>query len=433
MAQFEVIVLSSDDESGVDDSVSLSDQEERLEDFLSRLHDEVDDEAKGLLRLRFRQSHPLYLKSKAFEEQLSRCTRIVTSDNVHVLVADVLDSLEKNSRVMQVMDQWKLRRYDTPERDPSQEQNDSADSDETKKSKRQKTEQSDGNEVTVTEVPDSEQLNGEAGSSATKPDETEEETKKAGSKLQERLECMRQHKIKKLERKLEILSKHIKRCEEMEIDLEDMDNEHSAYLAEDKLKRKYIQVQEKLCKLRDEMLDTTERSFKFTGSEFAEINKAITRWVRKNKDFPDVDDIKDVVKKANKRHDLGMSQERVGEESKSVMMDLGKKLQDFRHQQFVRDFGSHLTDSFNSHADPAHRDDELRVKLEDQDAFYEQEMERLVEEFVQRQEKAGEESEQQTPVQSPPHMPQESLEDSIEEIEGKQQKEELEESIVIGE
>ena len=61
----------------------------RLEEFLGRLCDEVDEEAKGLVRLRFLQSHPLYLKSKAFEEEGSRCTRIVNSDNVHVLVADV--------------------------------------------------------------------------------------------------------------------------------------------------------------------------------------------------------------------------------------------------------------------------------------------------------------------------------------------------------
>jgi hypothetical protein len=399
----EIIVLSSDDESGVDDSVSLSDQEERLEEFLGCLTDEVDEEAKGLLRLRFRQSHPLYLKSKAFEEELSRCTRILNSDNVHVLVADVLDLLEKNSRVVQVKEQWKQRRYDTPERDPSQAHNDLP------TLKRPKIEE----DVTPeTEVTVSVGLNG-AQSSAGQPELENTGTKGSETKLQERLEAMRQHKMKKLDRKLEILSKHIKRCAEMEMDMEDLDNEHSTYLAEDKLKRKYIQVQEKLCKLRDEMLDTRERSFRYTGSDYDEINKSITRWVRKNKDFPDVDDIKGVVKKTNKKHNLGMSKEKVGEESKSVMMDLGKKLQEFRHQQFVRDFGSHLTDSFDVFADPAHKDEDLKGKLDSQDAFYEDQMEKLVDDFVQRQEKGGEEFEQHTPVNSP-LTPEESQEDSVE-------------------
>ncbi|XP_062515030.1 death domain-associated protein 6-like [Corticium candelabrum] len=418
MAEFDVIVLSSDDESGGEDFVSLGDQEERLEAFLARLCGEVDEEAKGLVRLRFRQCHPLYLKSKAFEEELSRCTDIVNSGNVHVLVADVLDLLEKNSRVTQVKEQWNRRRYDTPERDPSQEQTTGSFPDEATFSERETSEFDRDSSMSVSMASALEHLNGEgeSGGERLRGETTERNPSSGTSTLQERLSAMKQRKVKNLERKLEVLSKHIRRCEEIEIDFDDLDNEHSTYLMEDKLKRKYLEVQGKLCRLKDEILDTSDRSFKYSGSEYDMINKVVTRWVRKNKDFPDVDDIREVVKKANKRHDLGMSDERVREEAKTVMMDLGKKLQEFRQKQFVRDFGSHLTDSIHTHEDPAYYNDDLRVQLEQQDAFYEEAMENLMEDFVRKQEKIGDTVDTQTtPTHSPTVPSQVSGEDSVEE------------------
>ena len=56
-------------------------------------------------------------------------------------------------------------------------------------------------------------------------------------------------RLKKLEKKLEVLDRQIKKCAEAEVSLDEMDGGYSAYIKEDVLKRKFVKTWQEFCQL----------------------------------------------------------------------------------------------------------------------------------------------------------------------------------------
>ena len=67
-----------------------------------------------------------------------------------------------------------------------------------------------------------------------------------------------------------------------------------------------------------------DKYFKFEDSKFPEINNKITKFVNRNKEFPDFIDIKDLVKECSSK--LGWSDSQVHAEAEKIFQAVGKKL-----------------------------------------------------------------------------------------------------------
>ena len=196
----------------------------------------------------------------------------------------------------------------------------------------------------------------------------------------------RRYVIKKLEKKLELLDRQIKKYNEAEVSLEEMETGSSAYLKEDFYKRKFVQTWQKLCELQsvpDEIV--IEDSANYAGTSYPEINRRVQRLLRLD-EFPDYFDICQLVDRCNTKHGLGISTEEKSQLSRKIFKEVGKLLKDRRQRDFIAHFGSHLTDSCKTGEDPASVDlvllDKLKASLREGQA----KLEELCEGFVVKQE-----------------------------------------------
>jgi len=107
----------------------------------------------------------------------------------------------------------------------------------------------------------------------------------------------RKHKkkfaIKKLEKKLELLDRQIKKFSEAEVALDEMTSGSSAYMKEDLLKRKFVATWQKLCELQnipDDIVIEDHDSSNYSGTPYPEINRRVQRLLKFD-EFPDHFDI----------------------------------------------------------------------------------------------------------------------------------------------
>ncbi len=192
--------------------------------------------------------------------------------------------------------------------------------------------------------------------------------------------------IKKLEKKLEILDRQIRKYNEAEVSLEDMNTGTSAYLKEDLLKRKFVKTWQKLCELqgiRDEIVIEDPEGANYTGTPYPEINRRVLRVLRLD-EFPDYFDMCQLVERCNTKHNLGISSDERVQLSKKVFKDVGKKLKKRRQADFKAHFGSHLTDQ--AQEDPALQDVELLEQLKESVKKGHEALEKICESFVTVQE-----------------------------------------------
>ncbi|XP_064616627.1 death domain-associated protein 6-like [Liolophura sinensis] len=159
----------------------------------------------------------------------------------------------------------------------------------------------------------------------------------------------------------------IERLKKQEMSLDELDDENSCYMCEDKLERKFVKVWEKLCELKGRRKTTgrpVEKRLRFEGTRFPEINKKIRRLINKKNIFPELHDITDIIMKVNKTENLCLSSERVKDISNSTFQDVGYLLKERRRQDFLITFNCRLPDCVNLYDDPALTDPELEAKLE---------------------------------------------------------------------
>ncbi|KAI8771170.1 leucine-rich repeat-containing protein [Biomphalaria glabrata] len=177
-----------------------------------------------------------------------------------------------------------------------------------------------------------------------------------------------QRHVKKLEDLLESLRNEIEKCQNEELSLDHMDEETSPYIYEDKLKKKFVAAWNMLCKITKRSVTTgrpVERTVKFGGTRYKEINKRLERFLNKTKIFPDFTDIKNIVKLTNKKYKMNLSSKSIDGISREAFVDIGEMLQHRRHQDFIATFGNRQTDFLrNSNTDPYLTDPEFRKKLD---------------------------------------------------------------------
>ncbi|CAI8039148.1 Death domain-associated protein 6 [Geodia barretti] len=203
-------------------------------------------------------------------------------------------------------------------------------------------------------------------------------------------------RLKKLEKRLEILDRQIKKCAEAELSLDEMNSGYSTYIKEDLLKRKFIKTWQELCELQhvsDSIVIEDREGYE--GTPYPEVNRRVQRLLRLD-EFPDYLDIVQLLERCNSKHSLRIGTEEKGQLARKVFKDVGKIMKRSRHRDFVHHFGSHLTDTFSTASDPAEQDEALLKTLQESLREGEKKMQAVVEEFAVRQEKLQETSGQQS-------------------------------------
>ncbi|KAL8213652.1 UNVERIFIED_CONTAM: hypothetical protein K2H54_067923 [Gekko kuhli] len=200
--------------------------------------------------------------------------------------------------------------------------------------------------------------------------------------------------IRYLENLLQVYAVEIRRLQERELDLEELDREDSAYLQENRLKRRMMRIFERLCELKDCNSLTgrvIEQRIPYRGTRYPEVNRRIERLINHPEAFPDYNDILKVVQKADKRHSLGLPKRQMESMAADAFREVGNRLQERRHLDLVYNFGSHLTDQYRPGSDPALADGELARRLRHNREESLQRLEHVVSHYAQLQDKGEEE------------------------------------------
>lgn len=157
--------------------------------------------------------------------------------------------------------------------------------------------------------------------------------------------------IQRLEQLLALYVAEIRRLQEKELDLQELDDPDSTYLQEARLKRKLIRLFGRLCELKDCSSLTgrvIEQRIPYRGTRYPEVNRRIERLINKPgpDTFPDYGDVLRAVEKAAVRHSLGLPRQQLQLMAQDAFRDVGIRLQERRHLDLIYNFGCHLTDDY---------------------------------------------------------------------------------------
>ncbi|KAL6082387.1 hypothetical protein STEG23_021542 [Scotinomys teguina] len=174
--------------------------------------------------------------------------------------------------------------------------------------------------------------------------------------------------IQRLEQLLALYVAEIRRLQEKELDLSELDDPDSTYLQEARLKRKLIRLFGRLCELKDCSSLTgrvIEQRIPYRGTRYPEVNRRIERLINKPgpDTFPDYGDVLRAVERAATRHSLGLPRQQLQLMAQDAFRDVGVRLQERRHLDLIYNFGCHLTDDYRPGIDPALSDPTLARRL----------------------------------------------------------------------
>lgn len=163
--------------------------------------------------------------------------------------------------------------------------------------------------------------------------------------------------IQRLEQLLALYVAEIRRLQEKELDLSELDDPDSSYLQEARLKRKLIRLFGRLCELKDCSSLTgrvIEQRIPYRGTRYPEVNRRIERLINKPgpDTFPDYGDVLRAVEKAATRHSLGLPRQQLQLLAQDAFRDVGVRLQERRHLDLIYNFGCHLTDDYRPGRSP---------------------------------------------------------------------------------
>ncbi|XP_051526605.1 death domain-associated protein 6-like isoform X2 [Myxocyprinus asiaticus] len=219
----------------------------------------------------------------------------------------------------------------------------------------------------------------------------EEETQEEAAETQKTKRASRRQ-IAYLENLLKVYNEEIKRLQERELSVEDLEKEDSSYIQEHKLKRKMMKIYDKLCELKGCNTLTgrvIEQKITYTGTRYPEINKKIERYINSQEVLhnpPDYSDILKVVQRANDRYNILLSRKQLTQIAQEAFRETGNKLQERRHLDMVYNFGSHLTDFYKPTLDPALTDPALHRKLRSNRDVAISSLENIINKFAIKQE-----------------------------------------------
>lgn len=139
--------------------------------------------------------------------------------------------------------------------------------------------------------------------------------------------------IKKLTRAAKQCAKAIKKLEEEEMSLEDLDDEDSNYIKIDRYKKRLIKIEKEIAKLREERLYFgLQRDKKFTteASRIPEVNQQIQKLINESRKFPDYHDILGIYKTVSKEKNLQYSTSNLSDMAKDTFHTVGRQLKNRR-------------------------------------------------------------------------------------------------------
>lgn len=130
-----------------------------------------------------------------------------------------------------------------------------------------------------------------------------------------------------------------------------------------------------------------------------EINKRITAWVNKHKEFPDYVDILNLVKKVTKQSSLPLRPETVRVEAQEIFRDVGRMLKDRRESDDLYSIYSYMEDEEKE--DPAKYDEALNSKLNENEKIASENLEKIFQEYVHKDAETRAPTQQSSSVKDP--------------------------------
>ncbi|UJR10103.1 hypothetical protein I4U23_014325 [Adineta vaga] len=197
-----------------------------------------------------------------------------------------------------------------------------------------------------------------------------------------------ERKIRKLERRLNRLSRMIRDLEEKDMSLEEMGH-CDLYLVESNLKKQACEMYAKLSDLKKQT-PSTERiihqpiALNNSESDHPLITKDLEAMVNQSKHFPSFSDVLETVEKANEKYQLHLNEEYRRKLAEKSFKIIGKQIKDRRMADFNDIMNSRLPEGFNiEQNDPAIDNAEITQVLLENEREAIIKTEKIFEEFSQ--------------------------------------------------
>ena len=373
-----IIVVSSDEEDDAD-------VEELFKAFASKVEPLISEEEFILLRLKFRDARSEFVSSANFKKSLRWRTEALAEENAYIFTGNILSLLGSDSRQCQSKSKSIEEKSATTVNYVSNTGNEEV----TVYSSGEETGQNknivhltidtnaEGKPVKV-EPPrpsSSSVVSSRHSKRPTQRNKTERRKisennhESTRSKLTRLSPRKRKRLLRRLEDKMKHVNERIRILNQAELTLDEMTMNDSTYIQECRLKDRFNQIWNKICRIKGRTSETgrvTEKEVKCPPTGFPEIDRAVNRFLKKKKGrFPDRHDISTVISEAKKKHGLKIAPQGLADITDEVFMYVGNKLQKRRRLDFTNNSGCFLTDDYLARDDPAMRDSSLLKKLEE--------------------------------------------------------------------
>lgn len=201
--------------------------------------------------------------------------------------------------------------------------------------------------------------------------------------------------IQRLEQLLALYVAEIRRLQEKELNLTELNDPDSTYMQESRLKRKLIRLFGRLCELKECSSLTgrvIEQRIPYRGTRYPEVNRRIERLINKPglDTFPDYGDVLRAVEKAATRHSLGLPRQQLQLMAQDAFRDVGVRLQERRHLDLIYNFGCHLTDEYRPGTDPALSDPGLARRLRENRSLAMSRLDEVISKYAMMQDQSEE-------------------------------------------
>jgi len=193
--------------------------------------------------------------------------------------------------------------------------------------------------------------------------------------------------LRKLEKALAKCAQNIKKFEEAPIDWENEDD--SNFIMADKLKKRFMEIYARIAEYNKASVKTERRKdkkFVFHDSKYPDISRKIEKLVNRTKEFPDFTDIKSQIETVNLTKRLRLTDQQIHTEADRIFVAVGRKLKMRRFDDDAESMYSYLNED---EVDPAVGDKELQSKLNKQGKVAKQKLDKVFEEFVDRQDRGA--------------------------------------------
>ena len=193
--------------------------------------------------------------------------------------------------------------------------------------------------------------------------------------------------LRKLEKALAKCADNIKKFEEAPIDWENEDE--SNFIMADKLKKRFMEIYGRIAEYKKATVSIErkkDKKFVFHDSKYPDISKKIEKLVNRTKEFPDFTDIKSQIETVNLIKRLGLTDQQIHTEADRIFVAVGRKLKMRRFDDDADSMYSYLKED---EVDPAAGDKELQSKLNKQGRVAKQKLDKVFEEFVDKQDRGA--------------------------------------------